>query len=581
MARYVGLVVGKEEATPLGFWVAIDGAPLRLDDVVVVESPHPEGGSIRYYGLVDHVARSHEGEAFATDTFLAAQGKIPRSVAFLAHVSVTRILPEEFLPPEPGSPAYLAEGEELERALFYDGMRSGDRSTRLPIGLLRNGEVAYTNLEFLDGTKGGHVNISGISGVAAKTTFATFLVKSLLESGAMPFAHAAKAVFFNVKGEDLLYLDKPNRFLKEEDREVYRKLGLEAAPFSHVAIMAPPKKPKKGEEEGILPDVEGRYEGVSAYFWDLAQFCQEGLLPFLFPDQGAVSNMGFLIQHVAERLRRLAEGQKGPYLAVEDWPGAGEMESVTFDALGKARLKTYRDLVAYVEYKLLGPEGGDGERGDPAWTARQARATLEAFVRRLRSSVENVGHLVRGDRPGRPPEPLKGVQVHVVDIAKLHPQAQTFVVGSLLRSVFSAKERQHYPAPVFVVLDELNKYAPREGESPIKDILLDIAERGRSLGVILIGAQQTASEVERRVVANAAIRVVGRLDPAEAERPEYRHLPPSFRQRAVLLTQGSAILSQPEIPIPLAIRFPYPAWATKRSEVLEDNSAEALRREFF
>lgn len=75
--------------------------------------------------------------------------------------------------------------------------------------------------------------------------------------------------------------------------------------------------------------------------------------------------------------------------------------------------------------------------------------------------------------------------------------------------------------------------------------------------------------------------MVGRLDPAEAERPEYRHLPPSFRQRAVLLTQGSVILSQPEIPIPLTIRFPYPAWATKRSEVLEDNSAEALRREFF
>ena len=56
-------------------------------------------------------------------------------------------------------------------------------------------------------------------------------------------------------------------------------------------------------------------------------------------------------------------------------------------------------------------------------------------------------------------------------------------------------------------------------------MLLDIAERGRSLGVILIGAQQTASEVERRVVANAAFRVVGRLDAAEAERGEYGFLP--------------------------------------------------------
>ena len=52
---------------------------------------------------------------------------------------------------------------------------------------------------------------------------------------------------------------------------------------------------------------------------------------------------------------------------------------------------------------------------------------------------------------------------------------------------------------MFLVLDELNKYAPREGWSPIKEVILDIAERGRSLGVILIGAQQTASEIERRV----------------------------------------------------------------------------------
>ena len=36
---------------------------------------------------------------------------------------------------------------------------------------------------------------------------------------------------------------------------------------------------------------------------------------------------------------------------------------------------------------------------------------------------------------------------------------------------------------MFLVLDELNKYAPREGRSPIKEVLLDIAERGRSLGV--------------------------------------------------------------------------------------------------
>ena len=99
---------------------------------------------------------------------------------------------------------------------------------------------------------------------------------------------------------------------------------------------------------------------------------------------------------------------------------------------------------------------------------------------------------------------------------------------------------------VFIVLDELNKYAAREGSSPICDVLLDIAERGRSLGMSLFGAQQTASEVERQVVANAALKVVGRLDAAEAERSEYGFLTRVARQRATLLQPGTMIVDSPK-----------------------------------
>jgi hypothetical protein len=141
------------------------------------------------------------------------------------------------------------------------------------------------------------------------------------------------------------------------------------------------------------------------------------------------------------------------------------------------------------------------------------------------------------------------------------------VVGVTLKSEFEAKEKSGTGKPLlFVVLDELNKYAPREGSSPIKEVLLDIAERGRSLGVILIGAQQTASEVERRIVTNSAIRVVGRLDPAEASRPEYGFLPPAMRQRALLARPGTMFVNQPDIPVPLCVEFPFPAWATRKSE---------------
>ena len=143
------------------------------------------------------------------------------------------------------------------------------------------------------------------------------------------------------------------------------------------------------------------------------------------------------------------------------------------------------------------------------------------------------------------------------------------------RKAFDDKERTGQQKPLlFVVLDELNKYAPRDGDSPIKEILLDVAERGRSLGIILIGAQQTASEVERRIIGNSSIRVAGRLDAAEAARPEYGFLPRVHQQRAVIAKPGTMFVHQPQIAVPLVIEFPFPAWATRPSECGE-NAAEA------
>jgi DNA helicase HerA-like ATPase len=160
----------------------------------------------------------------------------------------------------------------------------------------------------------------------------------------------------------------------------------------------------------------------------------------------------------------------------------------------------------------------------------------------------------------------EGQQVTVVDLHSLPDRGQRFVVGVVLRAETERKEAAGPGGLLFTMIDELNKYAPREGSSPIKELVLDIAERGRSLGIILIGAQQTASEVERRVIANSAVKVVGRLDPAESGRPEYGFLPASQRIRATLATPGAMFVSQPGIPVPLAVEFPFPAWATRQSE---------------
>ncbi len=227
-------------------------------------------------------------------------------------------------------------------------------------------------------------------------------------------------------------------------------------------------------------------------------------------------------------------------------------------------LRSFRDLVELIDDRL------NDDLTVAEWAGRAiGGGTIGAFVRRLFGAVDHVGDLIRADvaRTTSHPVDLDANQVTVVDIHNLNDRAKRFVVGVVLRQAFQAKERSGTAEPLqFVVLDELNKYAPREGSSPIKELLLDVAERGRSLGIILIGAQQTASEVERRVVANSAIRVVGRLDSAEASRGEYGWLPPVQRQRSTIIKPGTMIVSQPQLPVPVVIEFPFPAWATRHSE---------------
>ena len=535
----VGRVIGTEDATPLEFWVGV--APdrfLQLDDVVALSRPLPGGEVVHIYGIVAQVRARYEGANFDSDVFLIEAGLLPAEVFETAQVTTTRFEPEVFVPPRPGQEVVVASGPDRDRALFFDRM-----TERLPVGLSRNGEPLFVNLEFLDGRRGAHVNISGISGVATKTTYATFLLHSLYNSGVLGNRSVnTKALIFNVKGEDLLFLDKPNMELVDEQAALYGRLGLPAEPFRSFQIFAPPRR-----TGGVVtPDVASRVKGVTPFFWTIEEFCLEDLLPFLFvesEDERAQYTM--VVYNVMAQLRKAKPiGEGAVRIAERD-------------------IRTFRELVDLITAKVQ----SEDERYEWAGPAIGA-GTINAFVRRLFGAIRHVEPLIRGDQSAPEKNRIElDHQVTVVDIHNLHDRAKRFVVGVTIRKAFDEKERAGQSNELlFLVLDELNKYAPREGTSPIKEILLDVAERGRSLGVILIGAQQTASEVERRIIANSAIRVVGRLDPAEAAREEYGFLPGVHRQRATIIKPGTMLLSQPELPIPLVLEFPFPAWATRASE---------------
>lgn len=535
----VGRVIGTEDATPLEFWVGVaDDRFLQLDDVVALERTLPGGVVVKIYGLVSQVRARHEGARFDSDVFLIEDGVLPAEVAEAAQVTATRFEPEVFVPPRPGQEVRRAQGEERDRALFFDRM-----TERLPVGLSRSGEPLFVNLEFLDGRRGAHVNISGISGVATKTSYATFLLHSLFTSGVLGTrAVNTKALIFNVKGEDLLFLDHANVALDDEGVERYRVLGMPAEAFRSVAIFAPPRR----DSATGVPDVAARSEGVTSFFWTIDEFCKEDLLPFLFADaEDDRAHYTMVVYNVMAQLRKAT--------ALDDGGVKIEGEAV----------RTFRELVDLVTAKVQDEESRYTWAGPAIGTG-----TINAFVRRLQGAVRHVERLVRADLPHPERHRVRFEdQVTVVDLHNLHDRAKRFVVGVTVRRAFEDKERAGQSEELLVVvLDELNKYAPREGSSPIKEILLDVAERGRSLGVILIGAQQTASEVERRIIANSSIRVVGRLDSAEAAREEYGFLPAVQRQRATIIKPGTMLVSQPELPVPLVLEFPFPAWATRAAE---------------
>jgi len=554
----VGRVLGTEDATPLEFWVGIEeDSYLQLDDVVMVRTQVPGADALRISGVVDMVRARHEGSRFDSDVFLADQGLLPLQTARAAHVVSTRFEPELYVPPQPGDAVERVTGVERDEALYFDTMEE-----RLVAGIARDGLPIFLDLSFLDGRRGAHVNISGVSGIATKTTYASFLLYALFHGDVLGNEAAnTKALIFNVKGEDLLFLDKANGRLGEDDRNDYAALGLPAGPFGSVGLWSPVKR---GASVAV-PDTGSRQEGVTSYFWTVRDVVRDRLLRFLFAEEGDErSQIADLVARVEHQLDRLAED-------IPDHPASIRLP----DPLGTPTVvNSFDDLCELI--------AGHLEDDRSSWRGYIAAGTVSAFLRRLDGARFHCGHLIRG-RDAADIEAHRvdwqATQVSVIDIHNLHDRAKRFVVGVVVKKLFEAKERAGSARPlVFLVLDELNKYAPREGWSPIKEVLLDIAERGRSLGLILIGAQQTASEVERRVVANSAIRVVGRLDTAEAERSEYGFLSAAARQRAAILKPGSMMLSQPQIPVPLQIRFPFPAWATRVSEVALDPADDPFAR---
>ncbi len=546
----VGRVVATEQkpSTPhqFYFWAAA-GAPIGIGAIVRVESD----GHVVHAVVTDGAAYSDllsaMHEVLASDGDPAASAPpSSRTEIRLYLASVLRHEPPEPLQPVPLGPVYLATDADVRIALRMDGYCDGARATGVPVGLYSGGGLEAPVLldsDFLLGPEAAHLNISGVSGLATKTSAAEFLLTSIFQTFPVHKGSIA-AVCFNVKGPDLCFLDQPAE-LGDEDRRLYARLGLSTEPFSRVHYYAP----FKGDSVNLNtlrshPALSGETEPL---VWGLREILDFAEVVMNRDDIDAKADafIDFLGERVVGRTFHDELLRREPF-----------------------EVQTFADLEVFFRaiFDFLEAMGRGGEvwRTHHVATIRKVRNRLGNISTRAKGLVTDDG--VANDLPWGH---FEDRGLYVLDIAGIDPLAQDLVFARVVSRLREHLERRDLGVEhVVVFVDELNKYAPSDGQDTyVRKMLLDLSERGRYLGLVLFSAQQFRSQVLRRVVGNAGTSLFGRMDADELATPGYSTLSAATRSKLASLPKGELMLRHPHFTQPVFVRFPRPAVLTGREGV--------------
>jgi DNA helicase HerA-like ATPase len=543
----LGRVVATERkpntAHEFHFWTSID-SPIGIGTIVRVDAETPVSGQLpRVYGVVVegfsytdlqtpiHDVLGHDGSPDG-----ASVGATQRTEIRLYTAHVLRQIPEEPLQPVPMGKVALASDEDVAVALRMDGYLQPESRTGIPVGIYRAGAMEapiYLDADFLLGPEAAHLNITGVSGLATKTSAVEWLLASI-------FAHfpaqkgSVAAICFNVKGPDLLFLDQPGQ-IEDSDRAMYEKLGVKAAPFDKVRYFAP--YTAKGFSLNTLRSNEQLSDNVSPLTWGLNEVMQfaEVLLNKDDIDAKADAFIDFLQERVINR-----EFHEPPLSTPHRVRSFGELE--TF----------FRDLLRGMEAQST----GEYWRTHHVATIRKVRNRLSNISTRCAGLVTDEGTV--SDLPFGS---FQDRTVYVVDVASLEEDAQDLIFARVVSKLREHLERRDLGVShVVVFVDELNKYAPGDGpETYVRKMLLDISERGRYLGLVLFSAQQFRSQVHRRVVGNSGTGLYGRMDMDELATPGYAVLSAATKTKLATLEKGQLMVRHPHFAQPIFVRFPRPA----------------------
>jgi hypothetical protein len=547
MTEALGRVVATERKpnTPheFHFWTAIN-SPVGIGTIVRVDGAQPMDGQIPHiYGVVvegfsytDLQSPMHDVLGHDGSPTQAGFASTERAEIRLYTAAVLRQIPEEPLQPVPMGQVFLAEEADVHVALRMDSYLKEGANTGIPVGVYRAGgtdAVIYLDADFLLGPEAAHLNITGVSGLATKTSAVEWLLSSL-------FTHfpedkgSIAAVCFNVKGPDLCYLDQPGK-VEKTDEVLYEKLGVEPKPFQKVEYFAP--YTAKGLALNTFRNNEELLDNVTPLTWGLREVLQyaEVLLNKDDIDAKADALIDFITENVVDK----------------EFPPDGILTK-------NHQVQSFAELDAWFRDILQGLEKKNGEswRTHHVATIRKVRNRLSNISTRCAGLVTDTGAV--SDLPFGS---FVDKTVYVVDVANLEEDAQDLIFARIVSKLREHLERRDLGVKHLVVfVDELNKYAPGDGpDTYVRKMLLDIAERGRYLGLVLFSAQQFRSQVHRRVVGNSGTALFGRMDPDELSTPGYAVLSPATRTKLATLEKGQLMIRHPHFTQPIFVRFPRPA----------------------
>ena len=555
IVKPIGRVVATEQkpttTVEVRFWLAPD-IRLKPFDLVRLVPSNQEGEIGEFYAIINEIAQVSDVPSPLSASISADFGdagiepRIERVTTVYADATVLFNTRDIEMPVPHESEVHWPEEAGVRKALGID-----DYNRRTPAGYVTmSGPSGDTmtipvdmDADYLMGPEGGHLNISGISGLATKTSYAMFLLTGIQQKQRVEWQEGKRAAFviLNVKGADLLKLHELAPDIDGRTKEDWEKCGLTAAPIENVTYFYPYSNDSLRAQANLsAEDIEKNVREGRAfrYFYNVPNSIER--LRLLVediddPNRTLVSCADYCTDHIADNL---------PWGSFHD------------------RIRSWADRTPDSQIPVV------------SW---------RRFVRLISQRTRN--HLfteksVRADEIKQVPmtymlnhlEPGRAV---VVDIAQLPDHLQSFVVGDVIDLIRRAKageflmedeDSENVPSKIETVIlfaDELNKFAPKRGQNrTITRHLREISERGRSEGIILFGAEQFRTGVDDQVTGNSSTQVFGRTTAVEAAKdPEIKGLPGSQTRRVPFLSKGELLVSHTRFSAgTLKLRFPRNAY---------------------